>query len=224
MAVSHATGGRLRERTGGVEGLSTRARPADAAERVLDATVACVARFGLGKTTLDDIAREAGVSRATVYRLFPGGKPVLFEQCGRREVARILLELSERLDECTSAVEVLAQAMHHAAVVLAEDRALTTILEREPEVLLPYLAFDRQGPLLEAASAFVAPSLSRFLPRQTAEEAVEWAARLVISYTMTPSETIDLTRLDDARRVVETYLVPGLLAEHPTLSLTPTPC
>ncbi len=225
MAVSHATGDRLEDRAAGEPGASNRSRAGEAAsERVLDATVACVARWGLGKTTLDDIAREAGVSRATVYRLFPGGKPVLFEQCGRREVARILFELSERLDECASASEVLAQAMHHAATVMAEDRALTMILEREPEVLLPYLAFDRQGPLLASVSAFVAPTLTRFLPRQTAEEAVEWAARLVISYTMTPSESIDLTRLDDARRVVETYLIPGLLAEDPTTFPTPSPC
>jgi len=195
-----------------------------ASERVLDATVECVARWGLGKTTLDDIAREAGVSRATVYRLFPGGKPILFERCGQREVARILLELSERLEECDTAADVLAEAMHHAAVVLAEDRALTTILEREPEVLLPYLAFDRQGPILAAATAFVAPTLGRFLPRHQAEEAVEWAARLVISYTLTPSESIDLTRPDDARRVVDTYLIPGLLHEDAPLPVTPPPC
>jgi len=51
---------------------------APAAEtEVLGATVECVARWGLSKTTLDDVARAAGVSRATVYRLFPGGRDVL---------------------------------------------------------------------------------------------------------------------------------------------------
>ena len=46
-------------------------------ERILEATYACVARYGLGKTTVEDAAREAGVSRATVYRHFPGGKDQL---------------------------------------------------------------------------------------------------------------------------------------------------
>ena len=45
----------------------------DVRERLLQATYACVARWGLAKTTVEDAAREAGVSRATVYRYFPGG-------------------------------------------------------------------------------------------------------------------------------------------------------
>ena len=40
----------------------------DARERILEAGFACVARRGLAKTTIEDIAREAGMSRATVYR------------------------------------------------------------------------------------------------------------------------------------------------------------
>jgi AcrR family transcriptional regulator len=45
--------------------------PADAGEareRLLDAAERCFLRWGPAKTTLDDIAEEAGVSRATVYR------------------------------------------------------------------------------------------------------------------------------------------------------------
>jgi AcrR family transcriptional regulator len=38
------------------------------AARILDAAYACFARNGLRRTTIDDIAREAGVSRPTVYR------------------------------------------------------------------------------------------------------------------------------------------------------------
>ena len=47
--------------------------------RVLDAAKACVERWGMAKLTIDDIANAAGVSRATLYRMFPGGKDVLFE-------------------------------------------------------------------------------------------------------------------------------------------------
>ncbi|MGZ4705878.1 MAG: TetR/AcrR family transcriptional regulator, partial [Acidimicrobiales bacterium] len=44
------------------------------ADRILEAALRCVARWGLIKTTVDDVAREAGCSRATIYRAFPGGK------------------------------------------------------------------------------------------------------------------------------------------------------
>jgi len=40
----------------------------EARERLLDAAERCFVRWGPAKTTLEDIAEEAGVSRATVYR------------------------------------------------------------------------------------------------------------------------------------------------------------
>ncbi|MFV0317302.1 MAG: TetR/AcrR family transcriptional regulator, partial [Microthrixaceae bacterium] len=43
-------------------------RPSPALDPVLDATVTCVARHGLAKTTMSDVAREMGVAPSTVYR------------------------------------------------------------------------------------------------------------------------------------------------------------
>jgi AcrR family transcriptional regulator len=44
----------------------------DARERLLNAAEVCFERFGLRRTTIDDVAREAKVSRSTVYRYFDG--------------------------------------------------------------------------------------------------------------------------------------------------------
>ncbi len=54
-------------------------------DRVLDAVKACCERWGMAKVTIDDIAAEAGCSRATVYRLFPGGKDIIYETLRQRE-------------------------------------------------------------------------------------------------------------------------------------------
>ena len=52
-----------------VAGEEARAVHAEAmSERILEATFACVDRWGIAKTTVEDAAREAGVSRATLYR------------------------------------------------------------------------------------------------------------------------------------------------------------
>ena len=48
------------------EGLPT--APPEGLDPVLDATVECIARHGLAKTSLSDIAREMGVAPSTVYR------------------------------------------------------------------------------------------------------------------------------------------------------------
>ena len=45
--------------------------------KVVDGALRAIARFGLTKLTVDDVAREAGISRATLYRYFPGRGAVL---------------------------------------------------------------------------------------------------------------------------------------------------
>jgi AcrR family transcriptional regulator len=48
-----------------------------ARERILDAALRLVGAHGLNALSMDDVAAQAGVSRATLYRLFPG-KAALF--------------------------------------------------------------------------------------------------------------------------------------------------
>lgn len=54
-----------------------RAPEPDARDRVLEAAVAMIGASGLAALSMDDLADRAGVSRATLYRLFPG-KAALF--------------------------------------------------------------------------------------------------------------------------------------------------
>lgn len=53
-----------------------------ARDGILDAALELVGRQGLAELTMDDLAAAAGVSRATLYRLFPG-KPALFRELMR---------------------------------------------------------------------------------------------------------------------------------------------
>jgi AcrR family transcriptional regulator len=46
-------------------------RLAERGDRILDALAALITRWGYGKTTVDDIAREAGVAKGTVYLHWP---------------------------------------------------------------------------------------------------------------------------------------------------------
>jgi len=65
--------------------------------RVLDAAKVCCERWGLAKVTVDDIAAEAEISRATLYRLFPGGKDVLFEALRVQELEDFFNRLLEAI-------------------------------------------------------------------------------------------------------------------------------
>ena len=77
----------------------------DVRERLLQATYDCVARWGLAKTTIEDAAREAGVSRATVYRYFPGGRDELLSAVVGWEFSRFFLRLWAALNDVKTSSE-----------------------------------------------------------------------------------------------------------------------
>jgi AcrR family transcriptional regulator len=183
--------------------------------RVLAATVACLGRWGLAKTTLDDIAREAGLSRATVYRLFPGGKDIVVRAAIAAEVTRFEHGLRARLAGLDDLEDVLVGAVTYATSTLRQHVALQFLLRHEPDLVLPHLAFSRLDHVLDAAAVMVAPLLAPHVEPGTAPRAGEWVARIVLSYVLVPSEWFDLGDEGDARRFVRTFLLPGLRKGSP---------
>jgi AcrR family transcriptional regulator len=171
----------------------------------------CVARRGLRKTTLDDVATDAGCSRATIYRAFPGGKDVLMAAATERETLRELAAIAERLDHTVTLEDTIVTAIHGAAVALTSNEAFVHVLSHEPGVVLPHLSFEGLDPVLARAVAFLAPRLERYVDATTARRTAEWAARLVVLYTEDP-EPYDLTHIDDVHRLVALHILPGLAA------------
>jgi AcrR family transcriptional regulator len=180
------------------------------AARVLAATVTCLGRWGLGKTTLDDIAREAGVSRATVYRLFPGGKDTVVRAAVAAELAAFATGLADRLAGLDDLEDVLVTTIVHATRSVREHEALQFLLAHEPDQVLPHLAFSRFDQVLAGAAAIGGPWLAPHLGAEGAARASEWVARLVLSYALVPSTHHDLGEPHDARRFTRTFLLPGL--------------
>ena len=184
--------------------------PGTQEERILDAALVCIARWGLAKTGLDDVAREAGVSRATVYRAFPGGKEAVIEAVARTELARFFSAVEGRMAAATTLEDLLVAGMVEAGTRLATHAALRALVSFEPEVILPRLAFDRMDQVLAVCTAFSAPHLGRFLDPLTAARVGEWATRVVVSYSSWPSVDVDLTDEQSVRRLVRQLFLPAL--------------
>jgi AcrR family transcriptional regulator len=186
-------------------------RSTAADEKVVDAALECFARWGVGKTTLDDIARAAGCSRATVYRLFPGGKDVVLDAVAGRELAAFFATLRLELDRTRGDLEdLLVSGITHAARAIRDHRALQFVLAHEPELVLPLVAFDRLDAVLDVAAAFCGPYLEPHVGKEWAPRAAEWLTRMVLSYTLVPSDGYDLAEEVDARRFVRSFVIPGL--------------
>lgn len=112
-------------------------------DAVLDATRASVLAVGVRRTTLTDVARRAGVSRMTLYRLVPDVTTLILEVMSR-EFAR-LLEDAERATRRRRTARARTAATAVAVVRrLPEEPLFRRVLDVDPELLLPYLT-DRIG-------------------------------------------------------------------------------
>ncbi len=180
-----------------------------AEQRVLDAAKACCERWGVAKVTIDDIAAEARVSRATLYRMFPGGKDVLFEALRVRELEDFMTRLREHVEGADSLEEVVVRTMVNAILELRADQHLATMLASEPGEVLSNLTVDGVPRIIRVATLFLSPLVDDFLPRKQSARLVELLARLVISYFLAPSEQIDLTDVDQTREFIRTFILPG---------------
>ncbi len=183
--------------------------PSEVTERILDAAVTLVARWGVGKTSLADVAREAGCSRATVYRSFPGGKRHLFHAVGQRELDTYLEGVLDALDVADDLADALTRGLVVAARLLHDHEAARFIFEHEPELLLPFLGFHQVDVLYRHTAELVGPHLERFLPADRAAWAAEWCARLFITFLFNPDPELDLAVIDDAHDLVTRFIVPS---------------
>jgi AcrR family transcriptional regulator len=180
--------------------------------RIVDATLRCLARQGVAKTTVDDIARESTFSRATLYRTFPGGKDGILEAVVDTEVARLFSSLAVVMGEATDLEDVLVAGMVEAARRLSTHSAVAYLLLHEPGVILPRLTFADMDQILLTAGDFCAPFFARWLEPDQASRAAEWAVRIVMAYVADPAPGTDLTELEDTRDLVRTFVLPGILA------------
>lgn len=178
---------------------------------LLSAATRCLARWGVAKTSLDDIAREGGVSRATAYRHFPGGKDTIIRAVAADELARFGAELAARLGSVDTLEALLVEGITFTAVAVADHEVLQQLLAHEPELVLPQLAFTRFEVVLAAAAEMLAPHLHPFLDDSQARRAAEWVTRVVVSYSLSPSPRYDFTERPDVAGFVRSFLLPGLL-------------
>lgn len=182
--------------------------------RICDAMLVCVARWGITKTTLEDVAREAGCGRATIYRTFQGGKGEVLRTVLVKEAARFEREVTAALEAVADPedlTEVATAGVVAAATFLAEHAALHHLLAHEPDVVLPHVAFHRLAGLFAVVGDFAVPHLARFVgDGEPAVRAAEWLARVVLTYVLNPVDGVDLTDPVAARHLLSTFVVPGL--------------
>jgi len=182
-------------------------------QRILEATYACVARWGLSKTTVEDAAREAGLSRATVYRYFPGGRDELVDAVVSWQYLQFFGRLYEEVHGATSLEEVLERGLLFARRQLLEHEVLQKMVQTEPEVLMPKLTVESNR-TIGLISGFLVPYLHEHGVPDGLEvhEAADFLARMILSYIASPGRW-DLSDPEEVRRLVRVELLPGVVGK-----------
>lgn len=191
---------------------------------MLDAALVCSNRWGFARLTIDDIATESGISRATIYRLFPGGKDVLFEALRVRELDAFFTELRAEVSGSASLDELMVRSVVTATRCLRADDHLAAMLASEPGETLGQLTVDGLPRIIRMASMTLLPLAAPFLDPVDAARAIDLLARLTISYFLAPSDDVDLADELDARRfitpVLAAFASTSIQQSHPHRSST----
>ncbi len=195
--------------------------PADAQaarQRLIEAADACITRFGLAKTTLEDVANQAKVSRATIYRYFPSRDELVLEvllASLSRSMERSLGDFFVEADTPARFAHALVQSAVYLLDSIRHDPKLETLLDRESggisatisgasELLFHTVLDEWRGPLTAAqAAGLVRAELD-------IDELSEWILRAILS--LLTVEGPEPHSPDDERRLIATFLVPAVVA------------
>jgi len=182
--------------------------------RILEAAARCIRRVGLPRLSMEEVARNAGVSRGSVYRYFPDRAELVdavLERAAEHFVAQSRLVVERRRT-------LAAQVAEAAAFIRAHQRDEMVALELpgEHETLLATLLTARVGGLVERWVRFWLPFLAEAVARGEVRqgldrrEAAEWIVRALLSIAILPSVVVNLDQPAAVRAFVQTYIVRGL--------------
>lgn len=119
------------------QGASTRQQEASRrearAQRILDAAAALILRWGYHKTTLDDVSRQAGVAKGTMY-LHWKTREELFGALMKRERVELAQDLKQRIT-ADPAGATLRGMLKHSALALMKRPLLKAVLLRDMDVI-----------------------------------------------------------------------------------------
>ena len=169
-----------------------------AAERILDAAEQLFTRHDAAAVGMNEIARAAGCSRATLYRYFEN-RDVLYTAYVHRETHRLFGEIGEQLAGVCDPHERLVQGALDALHRVRENPALASWFASSARPIGGEMA-ERSEVIRALAEAFLA-SMGDDQPGVTLR--ARWLVRVLISLLQFPGR-------DDAdeRAMLETFVAP----------------
>ncbi len=128
-------------------------------QEILDCARALYIEYGLRRTTMEDVAKRAGIGRATLYRRF-NDKEQLFQAVILRDVQRDLANIQASVARQRTFLDGLLEGYVMAVGLLHHNPLLSRLLTTEPDTVLPFLTTDF-GAVMAFARNYIAPQIQR---------------------------------------------------------------
>jgi TetR/AcrR family transcriptional repressor of uid operon len=188
--------------------------PDETRTRLLDAAYEQFCRMGIRRSTMEDVARRAGVSRITVYRRF-ATKDALVEHVVRREFRRYFDQFLVEIEQADTAADRVVLGFLSSLRAIRGNPLIGGLIAAEPDVLVPSMINDG-GQTLATVRQFVAGQLRReqhagnVSADLDADLVAEMMVRVSASFLAIPSHIVNLD--DDAQlaAIARQFLVPML--------------
>ncbi|WP_425443269.1 TetR/AcrR family transcriptional regulator [Streptosporangium canum] len=182
--------------------------------RILDAAYEQFCRMGIRRSTMEDVARRAGVSRITVYRRF-ATKDALVEHVVRREFRRYFDRFLIDIEQARTAADRVVLGFVSSLRAIRRNPLIGGLIAAEPDLLVPSMVNDG-GRTLATVRQFVAGQLRREQHAGNVSSdldtdlAAELMVRISASFLAIPSHVIDLDDDEQLAGVARRFLVPML--------------
>jgi AcrR family transcriptional regulator len=181
----------------------------EAVAQILDATRRCRNRKR-NRTTVTEVARELGVSRATVYRYFPSTEALLFASSVDAE-GGFLDRLAAHVAGVLDPVEIVIEGIAFTVEQLPRERYLSVVLSSRHDDLPSGVSPQTVRAFGRAVLARIGTAWADKIDEPTMEELIEWTVA-ILHWILLESATRSRTGLE-LRRYLDRWLGPAL-REH----------
>jgi TetR/AcrR family transcriptional repressor of uid operon len=181
-------------------------------QRILDGALACFEEVGIRRTSMDDIARAAGVGRMTVFRRFESK-----DRLAQIALIRVVAQATARVRTTFFGARDLETGLTEALVVavkeLRDHPLFVKVLRTEPESFLRTITTDGTGVIAvvrRSVADWLGVSGGGPLSDEDAEMVAEGITRLGVSLVLAPDGPIPLYDDEGLRAYFGRYIVPGI--------------
>ena len=184
-------------------------------ERLLDAAEGCLAQFGPQKTSMEDVARAAGMSRATVYRYFEN-RDALLLGVASRQAAGLATEAMSYLAQFDNIADWLVEGLIFTLREIPQRPVFASLVTSLDSRSASSLFLGSSGMIQIGVNVLrpmfgTAKQQGHLRDEVDADMLIEWLLRILWTYLNAPSQVA--TDEDGMRTLFRMMLIPAVLKD-----------